>query len=504
MEVLNGLMHGFSVAASWGNLFAALMGAVMGTAVGVLPGLGPVGGAALILPLTFMLDPTAGLIMMAGIYYGSMYGGSTTSILLNIPGEAPSIVTAIDGYKMTLKGRAGAALTLTAVASFLGGTLAIIGVMLFSPWLSGMALAFGPGEFFALTTGGLLLLARITGGSFASGLLPMALGLMLATVGTEAVTGYDRFTFGIRELSLGVSLVPVVIGAYGIAEILSMAEQYHTRQRAPSVPLRELLPTRTEWRRSGAPAMRGTLIGFFFGLLPGPSATLSAFASYRVEKGVSRYRHELGQGAVEGIVGPEAANNAAATSSLVPLLALGLPFSAVGALMIASMMVQGIQPGPLLIMQHPDIFWGVIASCYIGNVILMVLNIPMVGIWVKLLQTPTHVLIGLIVLVSSIGAFSINNATFDIYVLITMGIIGYLLKKLGFQLAPMVVALMLGPVIEKNFREAMFMSRGSASVFWESGISIGIWAAVLIVMVGLPLFFSRQSRRASLGDSVDA
>lgn len=497
MGALEGLLYGLEVATTWQNLLAALAGALMGTAIGVLPGLGPVAGAALVLPVTFMFEPTVGLIMMAGIYYGSMYGGSTTGILINIPGEAPSIVTAIDGYQMTLKGRAGAALTLTAVASFVGGTIAVAGVLLFSPALSQLALVFGSPEYFALTAGGLLVLSRITGGSFASGFLPMALGLMLSTVGLEAVSGYSRFTFGTRDLLHGFTLVPVVIGAYGIAEILFLVERYLSRPRAPHVPFRELFPTGSEWRRSLAPWGRGTLIGFVLGLLPGPSATMSAFASYRIEKTFSRNRHELGQGAPEGICGPEAANNAAATSSLVPLLALGLPFSAVGALMLASMMVQGIPPGPLLLVQHPDIFWGVIVSCYIGNLMLLVLNIPMVGIWVKMLSIPTHFLIALILVIASIGAFSVHNAIFDVYVLIGMGIVGYLLRKMDFHLAPLIVALMLGPIIEKHFREALYLSNGDLGIFLDGPVAIGMWLIVVALIVGTPAmaWWRRMSER---------
>ena len=487
MDAVQGFLYGLGVATDGSNLLAALAGALMGTAVGVLPGLGPVAGAALVLPVTFLFDPAVGLIMMAGIYYGSMYGGSTTGILINIPGEAPSIVTAIDGYQMTLKGRAGAALTLTAIASFVGGTIAVIGVMLFSPMLSQVALVFGSAEFFALTAGGILVLSRITGGSFASGFLPMALGLMLATVGVEAVSGYPRFTFGTRDLLHGFTLVPVVIGAYGIAEILFLVDNYAKRPRPPKVTWRELFPTRDEWRRSTAPWGRGTIIGFLFGLLPGPSATMSAFAAYRLEQAVSRNRHELGTGAPEGICAPEAANNAAATSSLVPLLALGLPFSAVGALMIAAMMVQGIQPGPLLLVQNPDIFWGIIVSCYIGNVMLLILNVPMVGMWVKLLSIPTHFLIALIVVIASIGAFSVHNTIFDVYVLLGMGIVGYLLRKMGFQLAPLIVALMLGPIIEKHFREALYLSNGDLSIFLEGPVAVAIWLIVLALMIGTPL-----------------
>ena len=389
MNSLQGLLYGLSIAATPANLLAAFAGAFAGTAIGVLPGLGPVAGVALILPLTFSLDPTAGLIMMAGIFYGSMYGGSTTAILLNIPGESASVVTAIDGYQLAKKGRAGATLTIVAVGSFVGGTLAVIGVMMFSSLLANVAILFGPAEFFALTAGGLVVMSRISGGTLASALLPMTLGLMLGTVGQEAVTGETRFTFGLPELAEGVSLVPVVVGLYGFAELMLLIEdRVHAAAKPESVSMRQLLPTRSEWKRAVPSWLRGTFLGFLFGLVPGPAATLASFAAYRLEKATSKHAAEIGSGAIEGVAGPEAANNSAATASLVPLLALGIPFTPIAALMISAMLVQGIQPGPLLITQHPEIFWGLIASAYIGNVMLLLLNIPMVGVWVSLLQDP--------------------------------------------------------------------------------------------------------------------
>jgi len=397
MNSLQGLLYGLSVAATPANLLAAFAGAFAGTAIGVLPGLGPVAGVALILPLTFSLDPTAGLIMMAGIFYGSMYGGSTTAILLNIPGESASVVTAIDGYQLARKGRAGATLTIVAVGSFVGGTLAVIGVMMFSSLLANVAILFGPAEFFALTAGGLVVMSRISGGTLASALLPMTLGLMLGTVGQEAVTGETRFTLGLPELAEGVSLVPVVVGLYGFAELMLLIEdRVHAAARPESVRMRQLLPTRTEWKRAVPSWLRGTFLGFLFGLVPGPAATLASFASYRLEKATSKYAAEIGSGAIEGVAGPEAANNSAATASLVPLLALGIPFTPIAALMISAMLVQGIQPGPLLITQHPEIFWGLIASAYIGNVMLLLLNIPMVGVWVSLLRIPHYLFIPLL------------------------------------------------------------------------------------------------------------
>jgi putative tricarboxylic transport membrane protein len=483
MDPISGLLHGLGVVFTFQNLLAAFFGALAGTALGVLPGLGPVAGVAILLPITFTFPPTAGLIMMAGIYYGAQYGGSTTAILVNMPGESSSVVTCIDGYKLTKRGRAGGVLSIVAIGSFIGGTVSVIGVMLFSPALAQLGILFGPAEFFALTAGGLLLLARISGGSFAAGILPMALGMVLSTVGEEAVTAMNRFTFGFNDLSQGFDLVPLVVGLYGITEIMFLVERLKSQPLPVPVRLRDMLPTREEMRRSWAPYGRGTIVGFIFGLLPGPSATLSSFASYRLEKGVSKYRDEIGEGAIEGVAGPETANNAAATSSMVPLLSLGMPFGAITALMMAAMMVYGVQPGPLLMTDHPEIFWGVIASMLIGNVMLLALNIPMISVWVSLLRIPSHILLTMILLVAVIGSFSVRNSILDVYVLLFIGLIGYVFRKLDFQLAPLVVGVVLGPLIEKHMREALFMSRGDLLVYVSSPIAIGIWILVILIMV---------------------
>lgn len=503
MNPIEGLLYGLELVFTPELLLAAFIGAAAGTAIGVLPGLGPVAGAALILPLTFTLPPAAGLIMIAGVYAGSMYGGSTTSVLMNMPGEAASVVTAIDGYEMTRKGRAGPALSIMAVGSFLAGTVAIILVTIMSPLLANVALLFGPAEYLALTGGGLLVLARVAGGSPASGYFPMVIGVLLGTVGVEQVTGVFRYTFGIQDLALGFSLVPVAIGLYGIAEILLLVEDPDRAAKVRSVKLRELLPSREEWRRAWAPWGRGSILGFFFGLLPGPSATLSSFASYRLEKSVSKHRDELGKGAVEGVAGPEAANNGAAVGSLVPLLSLGLPFSATFALMLAAMVVQGIQPGPLLIEQRPDIFWSLIASMYVANVMLLILNLPLVGVWVSLLRIPKSMLMPGIIVIAVLGAYSTRNNMIDVWVLVTMGAVGYLLRKLDFALASLIVGLVLGPFIEKHFREGMFLSRGDLTFFLHSGIAIGIWAVALLVMFGGPIWnLVRRRLMGAEGDKI--
>jgi putative tricarboxylic transport membrane protein len=482
MTTLDGILYGLHVVFTYQNLLAALAGALAGTVIGVLPGLGPVAGIAMILPITYSLDTTSGIIMMAGIFYGAMYGGSTTAVLINMPGESASVMTCIDGYKLTKKGRAGAVLSIVAVGSFVGGTLSVAGVMLFAPMLGQFGILFGPAEFFALTAGGLMILSRISGGTLAAGLLPMALGLVLSTVGQEAVTGQNRFTFGFNDLSQGIELVALVVGLYGLAEIMQVIESLHSQVKPLNVRLRDMLPTRTEWRRSWAPFGRGTALGFIFGLLPGPAATLSSFASYRLEKAVSKYRDEIGQGAIEGVAGPETANNAAATASMVPLLALGIPFNAITALMLAALMVHGIQPGPLLITTHPDIFWGVIVSMYVGNLMLLVLNIPLIGIWVSMLRIPAHIFLPTILILAVIGSYSVRNSMFDVYIFLLVGVLGYILRKLDFQLAPMVIGLVLGPLIEKHLREGLFMSLGDVSVFYKSPIAIAIWLLVFVIL----------------------
>ena len=487
MDAINGFLYGLGVALTFNNLLAALAGALAGTLIGVLPGLGPTAGIAMILPLSYSLDPTSGLIMMAGMFYGAMYGGSTTAILVNMPGESASVITCIDGYKLTKKGRAGAVLTIVAAGSFVGGVLSVVGVMLFAPALAQLGLLFGPAEFFALTAGGLLLFSRISGGSLAAGIFPMAIGLMLSTVGQELVTGQDRFTFGISDLTLGVELVALVVGLYGITEIMSVVAGLQKQVKPLPVRLRDMFPTKEEWKRSVAPYGRGTLLGFIFGLLPGPSATMASFASYRLEKGVSKHKDELGEGAIEGVAGPETANNAAATSSMVPLLALGIPFGSVTALMLAAMMVHGVQPGPMMITEHPEVFWGVIASMLIGNAMLLILNVPLISLWVSLLRVPNHIFLPIILMVATIGCYSVRNSMVDVYMLLLVAFVGYGLTKLNFQLAPMVVGVVLGPLIEKHLREGLFMSLGDISVFYTSPLAVGIWALVILVILLEPI-----------------
>ena len=496
MGPLEGLLYGFSVALTPTNLFACFIGVVVGTLVGVLPGIGPVGAMALLLPSTFALHPATALIMLAGIYYGAMYGGSTTSILVNVPGEAGSVVTLIDGYQMTRKGRAGAALAIAAVGSFVAGTVGVVGIMLAAGWLADLAVRFGPPEYFAITLGGLLLLSRLSGGSLVHAFVMVAIGLALGTVGMDSISAFRRFTFGSVQLAQGVDLVPVIMGLYGVAEVLLLAEEGIKRTKITTVRVRELLPTRLEWRQSAAPIARGSIVGFVTGLVPGPAAVLSTFIAYTVEKKVSRTPERFGQGAVEGVAAPEAANNAATAGAMVPLLSLGIPFSPATAILLGALVIHGLQPGPLMISQRPEVFWGFIASMYIGNLMLLILNLPLVGMFVSVLRLPQHVLATLVLLLCVVGAFSLNNSFLDLWVLTAFGIFGYGLRKLRADPSPLVVALVLGPMMEKTLRQALFLTRGDVLEMLARPLMAAILLVPVAALVGPPVLrLLRHSRR---------
>lgn len=494
MSAFEGLVYGLSIAIQPEFLLAALIGAVAGTVIGLLPGLGPTAGAAVLLPLTFSMSPTAGLIMIAGIYYGVMYGGSTSAVLLNIPGEAPSVVSAFEGYPMAKQGRAGPALFIITIGSFIAGTFSTVAVTFLTPQLSRVGLLFGPAEFFAITFAGLIVLARIQGGAWAVGLVPMAMGLILGTIGEESMTGRIRFSYGISGLTRGFDLVPIAIGLFGITELIALSKNKTKGAIIPKVRLKSLLPTRDDLRRSIGPWSRGTPLGFFFGLLPGPSATLATFASYRLEKSLTKRPEMFGKGAVEGLAGPESANNAAATSSIIPILALGIPFSATLALMLSALAVHGVTPGPLLIEQRPDIFWGVIGSLYVGNVILVLLNLPLVGVWVSFLRVPIHLLIPIVTVLALAGSYSVRRSYVDLMMILALGLLGYLFRKIGYQLAPLLVGFVLGGLIEQNLRGSLIISRGSISYLFTERVATGVWI-VAIITVGLGVVGSAIERR---------
>jgi putative tricarboxylic transport membrane protein len=464
------------------NVLACLAGAVIGTLVGVLPGLGPAAAMALLLPLTLKLGQAAGLIMLAGIYYGAMYGGSTTSILVNVPGEAASVVTAIDGYRLARRGRAGAALAIAAIASFVAGTFSVAALQLLAPAVARAALAFGPAEYFAFTLLGLAVLANLTGRSRARALAMVALGLVLSTVGMDPLGGTVRFTWDVGGAQAGLSFIAVATGLFGVAEVLAAGAQ-PAPTPAARVRLRELYPSREELRRAVPPMLRGSLLGFLVGLIPGPAATIASFVSYGVERRVSRYRDELGGGAIEGVAGPEAANNAAAGGGMVPLLSLGLPFTPSTAVLMSGMLLQGVTPGPFLLRDHPHVFWGIIGSFYVGNVMLLLLNLPLVGLFARVATVPTRYLMPAVLVLCAVGAFADNNNLFDVWVMVAAGLVGYVMRALDYDPAPLVLGLVLGPVMERSLLQALTIARGDPGGLWDSPLSGGLLLAAVAALI---------------------
>ncbi len=492
---IDGLLRGFEIALSPANLLFAFIGALLGTMVGVLPGLGPAATVALLLPVTYQIgSPVSAIIMMAGVFYGAMYGGSTTAILLNIPGEAASVVTAIDGYQMARKGRAGPALGIAAIGSFIAGTLAVIALTAVAPPLAEFALRFGPPEYFALTVLGLLLVTYLAGSSPLKGLIMATLGLLLGMVGLDPVSGAVRFTFGSIHLQGGIDFVTLAMGLFGIGEILCNLEQKMTTSLVVS-KLERVFPTMADFVRSKWAILRGSVVGFVVGLLPGGGAVIGSLLSYAVEKRVAKHPEEFGQGAIEGVAGPESANNAAATSSFIPLLSLGIPGNASTAMLFAALMIQGITPGPFLVREHPDVFWGVIASMYIGNAMLLLLNLPLVGLWAQLLRVPYAYLAPVIAVVTLVGVYSVNNSMFDVTAMLVIGIAGYFLRKLAFEPGPLLLAFVLGPIMERSLRQSLLMSDGSWAIFLTRPISgVLLVAAALFILINL--LSSRRFRGA--------
>ena len=487
MEVWALLGHGFAVAATPENLFFCFAGAMLGTLVGVLPGLGPVATISLLLPATFALSPVSAIIMLAGIYYGAQYGGSTSAILVNIPGESTSVVTALDGYQMARQGRAGEALATAAIASFIAGCFGSAIVAFAGPPLAAMAQRFESPDYFSLMVLGLVSAVVLANGSLFRAVAMIFLGLLLGMIGLDLNTGASRMTFGLIELSDGVSFVAMAMGLFGVAEIICNLGG-GLKRAVTSTRISTLWPSRkTLWSLRG-PVTRGTLIGTGFGILPGGGATMAAFSAYALEKRVAKDRSRFGKGAIEGVAAPEAANNAAAQTSFVPLLTLGLPTSATMALMIGALTLHGIAPGPMIISRQPELFWGVIASMFIGNLMLVTINLPMVGLWVRLLNVPYRFLFLLIIVISSIGVYSVSNSPFDIYLTIAFGLLGYLLRKLDAEPAPLLMGFVLGPMMEENFRRSLIASRGDPIIFFERPISLSllIVSLVLLVIVAMP------------------
>ena len=488
MEVFSHLAVGFQTAGTLENLMYCFIGVFLGTAIGVLPGIGPLATIAMLLPITYQLsDPTTALIMLAGIYYGSQYGGSTTAILVNLPGESASVVTVLDGYQMARKGRAGPALAIAAIASFFAGTVATVLLAAFAPPLAEVAFKFGPAEYFSLMVLGLVAAVVLANGSVVKALAMVVLGLLLGMIGTDVNSGVARFSFDIPELTDGVEFAVVAMGMFGFAEIILNLEQKEDRGILAG-KITGLFPNMKDLKQAFMPMVRGTALGSFLGILPGGGATLSAFSSYALEKKVSKHPELFGTGTIEGVAGPEAANNAGSQMSFVPMLTLGLPTNAVMALMIAAMMIHNIQPGPQVMSSNPTLFWGLICSMWIGNVMLVILNLPLIGIWIKLLTIPYRLLYPAILLFCCIGAYSVNNNVFDVLMTIPFAILGYAFKKLDCEPAPLLLGFVLGKLMEEYLRRALTISRGDATVFFTRPLSLVllILAGILLVLVFSP------------------
>ena len=485
MELVENLGLGFETALRWENLLYCLLGVILGTAVGVLPGIGPTATIGLLLPITFGLDAVSALIMLAGIYYGAQYGGSTTAILINLPGESSAAVTAIDGHEMARQGRAGPALATAAIGSFFAGTVATIVVVLFAPPLAAVALTFGSAEFFSLVVLGLIASTALARGSLLKALAMITLGLLFGTVGQDAFTATPRFTFGVRELYDGVNFVSVAVGMFGVAEILRNLEDEKTRTLVTKT-ITGLWPTREDFRRMTAPILRGTALGSVLGILPGAGHVLASFGAYALEKRLSKRKHEFGHGAIEAVASPESANNAAAQTSFIPLLTFGIPAHPVMALLIGAFIIHGIQPGPRIINTQPELFWGLIVSMWIGNLFLLLLNLPLIGIWVRMLTIPYRILYPAIIAFAAIGTYSLGQSAWDVFAIAFFGVLGYGLIKLGCEPAPLLLGFVLGPLLEDHLRRALIISRGDPSIFIGRPVSaVFLLLAVAAVVIAV-------------------
>jgi putative tricarboxylic transport membrane protein len=499
MELLSHLATGFDVALSPANLLYCLIGVALGTLVGVLPGIGPLATIAMLLPLTFSLPPVGALIMLAGIYYGASYGGSTTAILMKLPGESASVVTCLDGYEMAKQGRAGSALATAALASFFAGTVCTLVIALFAPPLAEVAFKFGAAEFFSLMFMGLVCSAALAHGSLLKALAMVALGLLFGIVGTDVNSGVARFSFGVSWLTDGIGFVVIAMGLFGFAEILANLERPEKRAVFTGT-VSGLMPSAADFRQAWKPTLRGTALGGVFGILPGLGPTISSFAAYALERKLAKDPSRFGKGAIEGVAGPEAANNAAAQTAFIPTLTLGIPGSATMALMLGALMIQGIAPGPQVMQSRPELFWGLIASMWIGNLLLVVLNLPLIGIWIKLLKVPYRMLFPSILAFMAIGVYSVNNNHYEVMLMVGFGILGYVFYKLKCEPAPLLLGFILGPLMEENLRRAMLISRGDPSVFFTRPISAGFMAVSILLLIAMILPAVRRRRDAAYGD----
>ena len=499
MEIFANLLLGFQTAASAANLVYCLIGVALGTAIGVLPGLGPAATIAMLLPITFGLEPVSSLIMLAGIFYGAQYGGSTTAILVNLPGESSSVITALDGHAMAKRGQAGKALATAALGSFFAGTVTTLLIALFSPPLAEMALKFGPAEYFSLMVLGLVASVVLANGSLLHAFGMITLGLLLGMIGTDVNSGVARFSFDVPELTDGISFVVVAMGVFGIGEIIGNLQNEAER----SVMVKKvtgLMLDKEDYKAIAAPVVRGTMLGSILGVLPGGGAMLSSFAAYALEKKISKNAANFGKGAIEGVAAPEAANNAGAQASFIPMLTLGIPGNTVMALMIGAMIIQGIQPGPSVMTEQPALFWGIVASMWIGNVFLVILNLPLIGLWVKMISVPYHFLYPAIIVFCAIGVFSMANTTFDVYFMAVFGLLGYIFRKLGCEPAPMMLGFILGPMMEEFLRRALLLTKGDPSVFIRRPISATMLVIAVLAMASVVLPALRKKREEAFAE----
>ncbi|HKA46070.1 MAG TPA: tripartite tricarboxylate transporter permease [Burkholderiales bacterium] len=494
MDTLTHIMNGFVVCLQPINLWYTFVGCFLGTIIGVLPGIGPSAGIALLIPVTYGMNPTSALIMMSGIFYGARYGGSTTAILINTPGEASSVMTSLDGYQLAKQGRAGAALAISALGSFIAGTLGVIGLTLFALPLTSMALKFGPAEYFTLMFFAMTAVSSLAGKSPAKAMISTVLGLMIATIGIDLQSGQPRYTMGVPELQDGVGFIIAVVGLFAIAEVFFSMEEMTTGTRAEIIKLKgRLWLTMEEWTRSVGPILRGGIIGFVIGVLPGAGGTIAAILSYVWEKRLSKHPEQFGKGAIEGVAGPEAANNSDTAGAMVPLLTLGIPGGGATAVMLGAFIMYGIQPGPLLFQNRPDLVWGLIDSMYIGNIMLLILNLPLIGIFVRLLYIPSGILMPLILAISTIGVYAINGNVVELYIGLIFGVMGYIFRKVDIPVAPMVLSLVLGGIMEQSFRQAMTISGGNPKIFVGSPICITL-VSLAVFSVALPFLLPLLKR----------
>lgn len=502
MELFSNTIYGFQILLDPTNLLYCFIGVFIGNLIGVLPGIGPVGAMAILLPATFGSTPVAGIIMLAGIYYGAMYGGTITSILVNIPGEAATCITCLDGYQMARRGRAGPALGISAFGSFIGGTFSIIALTFTVFILSEVALKFGPPEYFGLMCMGLTIIVYLVKGSLMKAIMMALLGLILGCVGTDVITGTLRFTLGMPELHDGIGIAPIAMGLFGVSEVLRNIEKSEPQFISLPTKVKNILPSRDDWKKSAGPIGRGSILGFFLGILPGGGSILSSFVSYSMEKRLSKHPEKFGRGAIEGVAGPETANNAATGGAFIPLLALGIPPNVIMALLLGAFLIHGITPGPLLIKQHPEVFFGTIASMYVGNGLLLLLNIPLIGLWIKVLKIPPRILYPLIFLFTLIGVYSIRNMVFDIYIMMFFGIVGYALKKYDYEEAPVLLGFILGPILEQAFRQSLIISHGDPLIFFTRPIA-ATTIALSVALLSSTLFGIFKSARQQVVEKLD-